>query len=99
VSTFTPADGSIFAAGEQREIQKPTQVLLGQPAVYPTRLVGAIKTLFRDRESVKAAYLAQVFMPESDATPHPSSESIRPTTIETSLTPGSWPKRSATSRR
>ena len=65
------ADGSIFAAGEQREIQKPTQVLLGQPAVYPTRLVEALKTLFRDRESVKAAYLAQVFMPESDAAPHP----------------------------
>jgi hypothetical protein len=26
------ADGSIFAAGEQREIQKPTQALLGQPS-------------------------------------------------------------------
>ncbi len=65
------ADGSIFTAGERREIKKATQVLLGQPAVYPTRFAEALKTLFRDRESVRAGYLAQVFMPESDAAPHP----------------------------
>jgi hypothetical protein len=64
------ADGSIFR-GEERVLEKPTRILLGQPAVFPTRLVDALKRLFEQRDGVEAAYIAQVMFEGSDQGPHP----------------------------
>jgi SseB protein C-terminal domain/SseB protein N-terminal domain len=63
------ASGMILAA-EARTLEKPTQALLGQPAVYPQRLVDALVRLLRDRPSVQAAYLAQIHF-AGDPAPHP----------------------------
>lgn len=41
----------------QRVIEKPTQVLLGQPSNYPTQMVESIKTLLARHPNVDAAYL------------------------------------------
>lgn len=63
-------DGSIFHAGQGYTVEKATQVLLGQPAIYPTRLVESLSRLFRNLRVVKAAYLAQIHNPERDEAPH-----------------------------
>jgi len=57
------------AAARQVEIEKPTQVLIGQPAVYPHALVDALKAHFATRPEVSAAYLVQIGYP--DQKPHP----------------------------
>ena len=63
------ADGSILKT-ESRVVQKATQVLLGQPAKYPTELVNALQRLFVKHPSVEAAYLAQIHNPSSGEKPH-----------------------------
>ena len=63
------ADGSIFKT-EGRTIQKDTQILLGQPAEYPKELVATLSRLFQQRETVQAAYLAQIHNPSSGEKPH-----------------------------
>ena len=65
------ADGSILQKGEERVLKKATSVLLGQPAVYPSRLVDGLKRLFGQRDSVEAAYLAQVVFEGGEQGPHP----------------------------
>ena len=64
------ANGAIFA-GESITVEKPTQVFLGQPAVYPRDLVDALSALFAKHTSVKAAFLAQIHDPSSGIQPHP----------------------------
>jgi hypothetical protein len=72
---FTPdeirrvADGTLLRA-QVHTIKEDTQVLLGQPADYPQRLVDALVRLFKERPSVEAAYLAQVHFAGEPA-PHP----------------------------
>lgn len=63
-------DGSIFHAGQGYTVEKAAQVLLGQPAIYPTRLVESLSRLFRKMPMVKAAYLAHIHNPERDEAPH-----------------------------
>lgn len=63
------SDGSILKT-EDRVVQKATQVLLGQPAKYPTELVNALQRLFAKHPSVEAAYLAQIHDPSSGEKPH-----------------------------
>lgn len=63
-------DGSIFHAGRGYTVEKETQVLIGQPAVYPTELANALSRLFARYKSVRAAYLAHFFNPERDDRPH-----------------------------
>jgi len=63
-------DGSIFRAGQGYTVQQDTQVLLGQPAEYPTALVNALTRLFAQQRTVKAAYLAHLFNPARDECPH-----------------------------
>lgn len=55
---------------EQRVTSKATQVLLGQPAVYPAKMVESLSTLFATRGNVKAAYLVQMHDPQHDKKPH-----------------------------
>jgi hypothetical protein len=63
-------DGSIFHAGQGYIVEKETKVLLGQPSKYPTALVESLSRLFRKFSTVKAAYLAHIYNPERDETPH-----------------------------
>lgn len=63
------ADGS-FVRNEVRVMQQATQVLLGQPAKYPTELVAALQKLFAKHSSVQAAYLGWIHDPNSGEPPH-----------------------------
>lgn len=45
---------------EQITIEKPTQIRIGQPSVYPHALVDALKEAFAKRDDVMAAYLIQI---------------------------------------
>lgn len=55
-------DGSIFER-ERRVVERPTQVLLGQPANYPRGLVDALRRVYEPRPEVKAAYVAWMVHP------------------------------------
>ena len=55
---------------EQRITQTPTQVLLGQPASYPTQMVQSLKTLLAKHDNVNAAYLALMHDPSHDEKAH-----------------------------
>jgi len=57
------------ATARQIQIDKPTQVLIGQPAVYPQALVDALKALFATRPEVASAHLVQIGYPDQE--PHP----------------------------
>jgi hypothetical protein len=63
-------DGNNSPAGHQYTLEKETQVVIGQPATYPTELINALSRLFPKHPKVKAAYLAHLFNPESDERPH-----------------------------
>lgn len=63
-------DGSIFTGHKRMEIQKETQVQIGQPSVYPTKLVNSLSKLFQSHSKVKAAYLAHINFPDNDEKPH-----------------------------
>jgi hypothetical protein len=52
-------------------IEKPTQVLIGQPAVYPHALIDALKVAFAARSDVLAAYLVQIAFEAKNEPPHP----------------------------
>jgi|SRR5690625_2534156 len=49
---------------EHRLIEKETQVLLGQPADYPSEMISAITRLLSKHANVKAAYLASMNQPD-----------------------------------
>jgi len=55
---------------EQRITTEATQVLLGQPAKYPEKMVAALVSLFSKRPNVKAAYLVLMHDPSRDDKPH-----------------------------
>ena len=63
-------NGSIFDQSNEMKIEEDTKIQIGQPAEYPTNLVNALKKLFSERETVKAAYLAAVKMDNSEELPH-----------------------------
>jgi hypothetical protein len=74
-------------ANRQRAvIDKPTEILLGQPAEYPKKLVDALCMLFVNRSAVLAAHLLQIAFGDRDEPPHPliGIEAL-----------GNWPKISA----
>src|ERR1700761_7533323 len=52
-------------------LDKATQVLIGQPAVYPHDLVNALKEEFAKRPDVLNAYLVQIAFSGRDEPPHP----------------------------
>jgi hypothetical protein len=63
------ADGSIFLPEKQR-ITKETNVLIGMPKEYPTKIVENLITYFNGRQEVQRAYVAQIHAPESGEPPH-----------------------------
>jgi hypothetical protein len=72
---FTPqeigalVDGTIFRP-KQQIITKDTQVLIGMPKEYPTKLVDAMSRYFQGKPEIKKAYVAQIQMPDSDEPAH-----------------------------
>lgn len=63
--------GKIFSQfGKQIKIEKDTQVQIGQPAVYPTEIIEALKKVFAGEPTINAAYLGWIYNPESDEPPH-----------------------------
>lgn len=63
-------NGSIFEKSNEIEITEDTEVLIGQPSKYPTEFVNALKNLFKENKTVKAAYLATVKTDKSEELPH-----------------------------
>jgi len=55
---------------EQRVVEKETQVLLGQPAEYPSKLVDSLTQLFARNSNVQRAYLALMHDPSVDEKAH-----------------------------
>lgn len=63
-------DGSIWQPSERYIAEKAAQVMIGQPANYPTQLADALSRYFKTQKGVKKAYLAHFFHPERDEKPH-----------------------------
>jgi len=63
------SDG-VNRVAEQRTTKKSTEVLLGQPAEYPEKMVNALVSLFSRQDNVKAAYLVLMHDPSHDDKPH-----------------------------
>lgn len=55
---------------EQRVTKRATQVLLGQPAKYPEKMVDSLTSLFSKHGNVKAAYLTLMHDRSHDEKPH-----------------------------
>lgn len=62
-------DGSIWRTTPY-VVEKPTQVLLGQPTRYPHALVEALARLFTGKREVQAAYLTHFFNPAAGDKSH-----------------------------
>jgi hypothetical protein len=73
---FTPdevgriLDGSILKSPSSYVVEQETQVLLGQPAEYPSHITEGLKRFFATRPGVKAAYLAHYHNPSRADPPH-----------------------------
>ncbi|MFP9098808.1 enhanced serine sensitivity protein SseB C-terminal domain-containing protein [Flavobacterium sp. RHBU_24] len=63
-------DGTILGSHKQMVMEKDTQVRIGQPAVYPHDIVNNLCRLYKERPTVKAAYIAWIHYPESNEPPH-----------------------------
>ena len=64
-------NGTVLADNHKKiVVEKETEVLLAQPANYPTGIVNALKTLFAGKPAVKKAYLGWIFDPSSGEPPH-----------------------------
>ena len=64
------ADGSIWQPENSRTVARDTQVLLGQPARYPTELTTALARFFKTKKQVKRAWLAHFHDPSRDEGAH-----------------------------
>lgn len=64
--------GGVLTLLERRSVRALTRsgVLLGQPSMYPTAVVAALKQLFARYPAVKAAYLAEIYDASTGAPPH-----------------------------
>lgn len=62
--------GTVLDTGRTITVQKATEVLIGQPAVYPTELVQALARLLAQQPRVRAAYLGWLHNPASPEPPH-----------------------------
>ncbi len=66
-------DGSIFNQLQKIVAEQEEQVLMGQPADYPDKLVAGLKPLFAQHPNVESAYRAQIYNPAfPDQPAHPS---------------------------
>jgi len=62
--------GDIFREYTTHTLEEQTEVLLGQPKVYPRHLTDALEQVFAELPDVKAAYLAHVVFSGADQPPH-----------------------------
>jgi hypothetical protein len=63
-------DGSIWLPKDLFEVEKDTEILIGQPANFPTELVDILVRVFKRLKQVRRAYLAHYHNPERDEKPH-----------------------------
>ena len=63
-------NGSIFEQQNEMTIEQDTEIQIGQPAQYPTHLIEGLIKLFKEKESVNAAYLAAIKMDKTEKLPH-----------------------------
>lgn len=63
-------DGSLWRPVSQYEVERDTEVMIGEPAVYPQELVDALTRIFKRLKPVRRAYLAHFFNPTVDERPH-----------------------------
>jgi len=64
-------NGSILESNKKElKIKKSTNVLIGQPAKYPTEIVKSLSNFFSNRKDVLKAYVAWIHDPSSDDPPH-----------------------------
>jgi len=54
----------------QRTVEKNTQVLLGQPSQYPSKMLSSLSQLLAGHRNVTRAFLALMHAPSSDLKPH-----------------------------
>nr|WP_319272487.1 enhanced serine sensitivity protein SseB C-terminal domain-containing protein [uncultured Draconibacterium sp.] len=63
-------DGSIFEQTNDITIEKETQIQIGQPKIYPDRLIKSLSDLFKTKPKTKAAYIAVIRINENETEPH-----------------------------
>ena len=63
-------DGAIWLPPEPEKSERETQIMIGQPANYPTELVETLKRFFKRRDEVKRAWLGHIYNPETDESAH-----------------------------
>jgi hypothetical protein len=63
-------DGSIFKPDATTVVQEAREIMMGQPADYPTHVTDPLAAFFKTKKPVRAAYLAHVFDPKSGDQPH-----------------------------
>lgn len=64
-------NGTLFTNNLQTiRINKKTEVQIGEPAIFPSEMIGSLKELLSDRKYVEAAYLGWIYYPESEEPPH-----------------------------
>lgn len=63
-------DGSIWQPDKRHVVDKPTQVLSGQPKNYPSELTHSLSRLFSTLPEVKRAWVAQYYNPSSGEQAH-----------------------------
>jgi hypothetical protein len=63
-------EGVVFAPDREALVLTDGEVFLGQPAEQPEALLAGLREVFEEQPEVRAAYLAQVYAPESDEPPH-----------------------------
>jgi hypothetical protein len=61
----------VSARSRSITIDRPTNVLIGQPANYPHALIEALRIAFAARTDVLAAHLVQIAYQDRDEPPHP----------------------------
>jgi hypothetical protein len=63
-------DGSIWRPSERFVSKQATQIMIGQPANYPSELVNALSRYFKKTKGVERAFVAHFFNPERDEKAH-----------------------------
>jgi hypothetical protein len=63
-------NGTIFDRLTPIIIEKDTQIQIGQPQIYPSKLTNALAELFKTLPKVNAAYIAMTRMDSADIHPH-----------------------------
>ena len=73
---FSPQEVRLLLSGEigqkpvPHTVETDTQVLLGQPSQYPSKMVNSLTQLFAKHRNVKRAFLALMHEPSSGQDPH-----------------------------